>query len=402
VCLVLSTLVFRLAGSGDASSAQVSKEKLMRSQLGWVAALAVVLSGFGELHGESPWATLAPFKRIDANPNQSYELRDAHGPWLILAANFSGQGAQEQAHELVLELRRRFKLSAYVHSRSFDFTQPVVGNSIDPYTGEPAKMRYAHDDRFDAVAVLVGDFDSVDDPKLQKTLEQIKYARPDCLDLTKRNWSTQRFVGFREWQRRVNTDPAKRKRGPMGSAFVTRNPLLPEEYFTPGGLDDFVVALNKDVKYNLLENQGKYTVRVASFGGRNTMDLEEIEEIERTGKVSAKLEVAADKAHRLTVALRSRGVEAYEFHDRTESIVCIGSFDSVGDPRPDGKIEINPAVHQVMQQWGAAQQRLPGQAAVGLQPKTLNGISFDIQPIPVLVPRRSIAADYARHKSPRP
>ena len=126
------------------------------------------------------------------------------------------------------------------------------------------------------------------------------------------------------------------------------------------------------------------------------MNSSEIDDIERTGMVSDKLELAADKAHRLTSALRARGVDAYEFHDRTESIVTVGSFDSVGEPRADGKIEIHPTVHKIMQMYGASRRQLPGVGTLGLQPRTLAGITFDVQPVPVEVPRRSIAADYAR------
>ena len=94
--------------------------------------------------------------------------------------------------------------------------------------------------------------------------------------------------------------------------------------------------------------------------------------------------------------LRSRNVEAYEFHDRHESMVTIGSFKSVGTPRKDGKIEINPAVLKIMRDYGAYQQDLPGGQVAGLMPRSLNGISFDVQPTPVQVPKRSIARDYAR------
>ncbi len=42
------------------------------------------------------------------------------------------------------------------------------------------------------------------------------------------------------------------------------------------------------------------------------------------------------------------GYDAYEFHDRSSSIVTVGSFDSVGTRRRRGKIEINPTVHKIM------------------------------------------------------
>jgi hypothetical protein len=127
------------------------------------------------------------------------------------------------------------------------------------------------------------------------------------------------------------------------------------------------------------------------------LDQKKIRAIEQGEGFATRLDTAADKAHRLTEALREKGVEAYEFHDRYESIVTVGSFDAVGSPREDGRIEINPAVHKIMQNYGARQQELPGGSlAPGLMPQSLGGIAYDVQPVPVEVPKRSIAADYAR------
>lgn len=346
---------------------------------------------------ETNWTRFIPFKRVAADPNGDYWLREEHGPWLILAASFAAkEGAEEQARELVLELRKRYKMEAYLDVREFDFTKPEQGRTIDRYTGLPARMKHRNYTKHKSFAVLVGNFQSFDDAEMQDVLKEIKYASPETLDLTRRDWSAQRFARFRRMQRMINGDPDKRKKGPMGNAFVTRNPHLPEEYFAPNGLDDFVISLNDKVQYSLLANPKKYTVKVASFGGKDTMDIEEIEKIERTGAVSDKLEVAADNAHRLAVALRSRGVEAYEFHDRSESIVTVGGFDSVGEPRADGKTEINPTVHKIMEMYSASRRVLPGQTSLGLQPRTFAGIAFDVQAIPVIVPRRSIATDYVR------
>jgi hypothetical protein len=125
------------------------------------------------------------------------------------------------------------------------------------------------------------------------------------------------------------------------------------------------------------------------------IDQNQVRKIEATGQMESRLAEAAEKAHLLTQALRKRGVEAYEFHDRHESMVTVGSFNSVGTPRQDGRTEINPAVLKIMSDYGAYQQQLPGQQA-GLVPRSLNGISFDVQPTPVEVPQRSIATDYAR------
>jgi hypothetical protein len=92
--------------------------------------------------------------------------------------------------------------------------------------------------------------------------------------------------------------------------------------------------------------------------------------------------------------LRKKGIEAYEFHDRFESVVTVGSFDSVGTQLPDGRIELRPDIHTIMETYGAQRSPLPG-SNQAVQPRTLNGIPFDVQPLPVHVPRRSIGTDYA-------
>lgn len=346
---------------------------------------------------DAPWAALIPFKKSLSTDPKTFALTAEQGPWLILAASFSGDKAETHAMALITELRGKYKLPAYWHKQTYDFSQPTEGTMINQ-RGEKAKMRFVHSDKYDALAVLVGDFRSVDDSSLDKTLDKIKYLKPDCLDLTKNKESSQSFAGIKEIFRKVSTDPARSKKGPMGSAFATRNPLLPDEYFTASGVDDFVAKLNRGVKYSLLENPGKFTVRVASFRGATSINQREIEELQRSGKVTDKLAVAADKAHRLTTALRKQGVEAYEFHDRTESVVTIGHFESEGTPLPNGAIEINPDMYRIVRQYQAGQTPIPGRRMIGMQPKVLDGVSFDVQPVPMAVPRRSIAADYARRK----
>ena len=147
----------------------------------------------------------------------------------------------------------------------------------------------------------------------------------------------------------------------MGNAFVITNPCLPNEYFVPKGLDKFVVDMNQGVTHSLLDCPEKYTVKVATFTGHAIiLDEKNQTAIARGDTPKSYLEEAAKNAHLLTEALRQRGYEAYEFHDRNSSIVTVGSFDSVGTRRADGKIEINPAMHKVMIAFGAETKVEPG------------------------------------------
>jgi hypothetical protein len=177
----------------------------------------------------------------------------------------------------------------------------------------------------------------------------------------------------------------------MSSAFLTRNPMAPKEQKGAPIADKFVYDMNKNVKHGLLDCKQTYTLKIATFTGGVVMDQKVIKELqEGKRQIKSRLEEAALKAHELTEALRLKGYQAYEFHDRGASIVCVGGFDSVGTPRPDGRIEINPQAYELMQIFGA--KTSPTGA---VQPQTVVGIPLDIQPTLIYVPRRSISADYA-------
>ncbi len=349
-----------------------------------------------------PWLSVFSFggsdtsaKQATKTPAKPLELTEREGPWLILATSFSGPQAELQAGQLVQELRDSYGMSAYVHRLHFDYTKPVNGLGVDKY-GNPRKFKHLNGQEYDELAVMVGNYSGVEDPNAQKALDILKTARPKCLV----NEKPPEAEGKKQWysaqlnylQRQMRQT---KSRGPMGNAFVTRNPLLPEEMFTAKGLDPFVVDMNKDMEFSLLKNKSRYTVRIASFRGVDTMSPKKYEELTSKDRPIPKIEEAANKAHQLTAHLRSQGYEAYEFHDTTESIVCVGGFNDVGSPRQDGKMEINPAVLKMMQQFGPTEQKLPGQNAKQLQPRIILNMPLDYQPMPVEVPRSSIAAQYS-------
>lgn len=350
-----------------------------------------------------PWAKLLPYAKVEADPDKEYELTESQGPWMIMCTSFTGGlDAEEQAHNLVLELRQRYHLPAFVYRKHFDMGAPEVGLGFNKYGGQKI-MRNNNAYKRDEIAVLVGNFQSVDSPEIEKALQNVKTMQPDTLNPKKTGQQTlQTWSKIKEYYRGSVGFNKEKPKGPMSSAFITRNPLLPEEFFAPKGLDPFVIELNHGIKHSLLNCPGKYTVKVASFRGVESMKPKEFDQLagkafDKGGyKGMTKIDIAADKAIHLTKALREKGVEAYEFHDRTESMVCIGSFDSVGEPREDGKIEINPAIHRLMETYGPKKTFILGQSQAFLSPNSLDGIPFDPQPLPVVVPKKSIANDYSR------
>jgi hypothetical protein len=347
----------------------------------------------------SPLDRLSLFKRLEADPNKTYGLEETHGPWLILASTFCGEDAEKQANALVLELRREFKLPAYRHAMAWDFTGSVQGRGVDAY-GKPKVMKHALDRERKEIAVLIGDFPTLDDPQAQATLDKVRYMKPQCLDpeyiIKNGQQNSRAFAGWRHALYNVYSKDAERKqRGPMAKAFLVTNPLIPQEYFRPKGLDPFVERLNTPLENSLLHCPGRYTVKVATFTGTSVMLPNDIEKIERGEKsLGNRLEKAAMQAHKLTAALRAKRYDAYEFHDDTSSIVTVGSFDSLGTKRPDGTIEYHPEVLTIFQQFGPINLTING--VTKTQPNGLVDIPFDPDPTPIEVPQRSIAAQYER------
>ena len=341
-------------------------------------------------------------------------LNERSGPWLVMCASFSGDAGTRRAENLAEELRSRHGLKAYVFRHEFDHTKKLQSNAIPTWTIDEnspsdhhvvqAKMEPATTASYEEVAVMVGDFPAIDDAQAQKTLSKIKTLSADSMDasLTGAAESDLSAERIRQWRSNSENLPAGSTDGNSAfrAAFLLPNPMLPDEYFETQKLDEFVIKLNKGVKHSLLKNSGIYTVRVASFAGESTFNLGEIEEKEREmkwlrrnnkGVTSSKLAEASEKAHLLTQVFRKYGVDAYEFHDRNESCVCIGSFDWIVREDAQGNKTQNPEVVDVIKKYKGRIENLPGRPN-SIVPTTFSSLAkkkilCDAQPIPVLVPK---------------
>ena len=415
----------------------------------WVWIAPFILIGFasGPAQGQI-WRHFMPTSHDEPTARGGYSLTQESGPWLIVAASFSGQGATKQAGDLAKELRDGHRLQAYLHEMNFDFGDESPGRGLDEY-GAPVRRRYQRGERVRELAVLVGDFPSIDDPEAQQTLDRIKSLQPSALNVDV-SQTAQSMAQVRRFEDALLEKLGKRrKRGPMAQAFFTRNPLLPREYFVPKGVDPFVAKMNQGVEHSLLDCPGRYTVQVATFRGKTILQTSAEGTQQASGESSfwgrkAKqddnpLVEAAENAHLLTEELRAHGFEAYEFHDRHESIVTIGSFAQTGQRFADGRVVLAPAVQKIIETFGAAydtpadpltgigndlatqrrveqetqqfNMRLSSQQAQpvpGLNPKHVKIFSgsgrrrrvqriipMDVHPRPIEVPQRTVSGAYA-------
>jgi len=293
-------------------------------------------------------------KTVEADPNKSYMLTDAEGPYLIYVMTFA---TRQEAHAFVLELRKTYKWNAYwyektfVHDASKDFKpppNPFFKTKISYLKSRAPQTQYA---------VLVGNFVSMEDKQYEKTLEDIRKCKPASL--------------------KNLPSPT-----PCVMAFGCSNPMLPPEH-QRGFVDPYIASINSKRPYSLLQNPRRYTVQIASFRGESAGFAwnNTIEHKPPTG-MSA-LEQGEQNAVALCKALRDRGVEAYEFHDRYASIVTVGSFDDDGQPMPDGTKRLHPQVQQIIDQYQMKTDPRTGSRI----PHIINGIACDPQPKIIEVPR---------------
>jgi hypothetical protein len=350
------------------------------------------------------WLPTSWFSPAPVDPQAMYPLAENDGPWLVLATTFRGETAREDARALVQELRSRHKLPAYTHEKAFDYRGEQRGTGFNP-DGTPKRMRYAQAAEVLEVAVLVGDFASFEDPRGQKALQSVKQMRPEALGGT---GAKNRLVAdfLQANQQHAKAAAAK---PPMHAAMLIPNPLLPADYFTRQEVDEFVLAMNDDVDHSLLNCPGRYTVRVATFTGAGSFDtgagssgsgsgLVDVNRFVAALKGSgwkdpqlkgmdseSRLVEAADNAHRLTESLRRAGWQAWEFHDRDSSIVCVGAIDQLAVPTSEGQPVPHPEIVRIVTGLG------PDQAALArgqVMPRSFGGIMLDLQPKPIDVPRR--------------
>lgn len=286
--------------------------------------------------------------RIEAEAGKRYSLSKNHGPWMIMVASFHttaengetqvGKTPEEAADELVLELRKK-GIPAYVHSMQ-PADEPII--TVDRNGREVRRKNLR---QVTSIGVLAGNYPSLDDDVAQRTLKWIKDYSPECLE---------DGVVFEKTEERPT---------PLAAAFLTINPLLtPEEIEAFKGVDTFVLRLNHSERNSLLDNEGRYTLVVATFGGKSGIQTPlGVGGFGRDIKPDDDLDVAAQEARDLAEALRStENVEAYVWHDRYHSIVTVGSFDSNSDP----------AAAALTRRFGANQQ------TTALVPKFSNTVQY--------------------------
>lgn len=265
---------------------------------------------------------------IDAVKGRKYPLTKQHGPWMIMVASFrpaspdgvvrKGKTPEELANDLVWELRNLpVRIPAYVYKMEAPDERI---KTTDKLGRDEVRKLYT---TYDQVCVLAGNYSAMDDKVAQDTLKWIKRFRPKSLQ-----------------QEGVSWLETKRRKGPLVRAFLTINPLLSPEEVAQHRIDPLLQKINSRDRYSLFNCDGKYSLVICTFSGKQMAMLgdanspEAISEFHKLTSDHSDLDEASANAWELAVALRelSANIDAYVWHDRYQSVVTVGSFDSPTDP----------------------------------------------------------------------
>lgn len=364
----------------------------------WI--IAVALLGCVTLSTIAEAQIRSPFRKREAKAltAQDIQITQSNGPWLIMCASFDGERGLQQAMQLASELRNDHGVKAYLYRHVFNHEEKVQGTGWTipvEEAGAPEfkKWKSAKADSYEKVAVVVGDFAQVDDRATVETLRKIKTLAP-------RSMVNNPYL---DTEQSLEQQFRAAGRGPLSAAFLMPNPLLPDDFFNnTAEVGEDVRKMNKGVKFSLLKCREQYTVRVATFGGKKQFNVsaadidrakqeDEARRRNRSG-VESELIDGLYKANVLCRALRKKGVEAWEFHDRHESYVCIGGFDWATRKLENGKDFLNPEIAAIIQKYKATPQQT--HRGTVMTPRTLAAfkdydINFDSQPMPIRVPKAS-------------
>ena len=373
-----------------------------------LTALAILIAAFA--FESTAFAQPIRFMQRSNSKTAKLNLTQDAGPWLIMCASFDGEDGRQQAINLANELRTKHRLNAYVYRQHFDFASDIA--DLSKRQQKPTatanlrkrEMQLIKQDEKTEYAVLVGNYKSVESSQAQRDLAIIKKLQPETMKFHSANIQDTPQVGERM---RADSEAIfdstngvrKMKLGnskfPLRLALLVINPMTPEDQVAAAEVDHYIVNLNKDRKYTLLDNPKAYTLKVASFSGEVIVRQQDIEarQADRNwqkkneqGKNNRSLIEAAKRATILTEYFRSQNVEAYQFHDRHTSYVCVGGFDWVSEGEgPNARV--NPKVEALAEVF-AAKPVNGGVTTFPLPMKLLQaGVTCDANPLTVAVPR---------------
>jgi hypothetical protein len=299
----------------------------------------------------------------EPDPNQDIAIQPNCGNWLI-SLNWSTKVPSE-ARALVMELRNNpaYRLNAYSYAwgteeRKAEMKRieerekqqremlaqlpalPPDTRFIVPVTKSHFEIQYT---------VLVGGYKDMESAhRAHDQIRKLKALDPNKVKL-------QSVFEFQMDTKGKAQGGEEKFINPFAKVMSVPNPAIPTKHGTDNSSDDIALLrkLNANEECSLFKCPKKFTLAVKSFplpltiqpaGGLSSVMQKQTKPTEG--------DPIGDKASVLAKMLRKHNLEAYVLHQKYSSIVTVGSYDSLDDPRMRRDQERLPQqMHDVLEKF---------------------------------------------------
>jgi hypothetical protein len=271
-----------------------------------------------------------------ADINAAFAVTPEAGTWMICAASYQGPDAPELANNLCTYLRSH-RYEAYVFNRG-NQERKQLQEELDRWQREhPGMVRHwklAHMQE-EQLAVLIGGFRDVD----AASAELKKVRKLDLPDI-KLNSGKPAFDTYDAYEQVPGKKGYELKRyaiNPFHTAFVIRNPTVPQQRKQQAKADPFWKKLNADEPRSLYKCPKPWTLAVQEYLGATVIQPTSASGgfLEKLGfneqNLGKRLDASAMQAQQVCDLLKKFGYKSYVLHTRTSSVVTVGEFNAPDD-----------------------------------------------------------------------
>lgn len=288
---------------------------------------------------DQPAGGLANLVQPTSGPdiNAAFAVTPEAGPWMICAASYQGPDAPELANKLCTYLRAH-RYAAYVFNRGNEERKQLQGE-LDrwqrehPNTVRRWKLAHMQEEQ---LAVLVGGFKDLD----AASAELKKVRKLDLPDI-KLNSGKPAFDTYDAYEQAQGKKGYELKRyaiNPFHTAFVIRNPTIPQERKQSAKADPLWKKLNSEEPRSLYKCPKPWTLAVQEYTGTQIIQPANASGgfLEKLGfndkDLGKRLDASALQAQQVCDLLRKLGYKSYVLHTRNSSVVTVGEFNAANDP----------------------------------------------------------------------
>jgi hypothetical protein len=289
-----------------------------------------------------PAAGLANLVQPASGPdiNAAFAVTTDAGLWMICAASYQGPDAPELANKLCTYLRAH-RYSTYVFNRGNE-ERKQLQEELDRWQREHPntvrRWRLAHMQE-EQLAVLIGGFKDVDAASAE--LKKVRKLDLPDIKLSSGKPAFDTYDAYEQAQGKKGYELKRYAINPFHTAFVIRNPTVPQERKQSAKADPLWKKLNSEEPRSLYKCPKPWTLVVQEYTGAQVIQPANASGgfLEKLGfndkNLGKRLDQSAAMAQELCDMLRNDrrfGLKSYVLHTRYSSVVTVGEFDGPKDP----------------------------------------------------------------------